>query len=63
VRDAVVLALAIVAGLFLLGYDRRTDDTGVEAALLLAIIPVALVITLAGALLGYLMRRGSLAAH
>lgn len=36
-RDAVVLALAIVAGFFLLGYDQRTDDTGVEVGLILAL--------------------------
>ena len=89
-RDALVLVFAIVVGFVLLGYDRRTDDTGVEVALLLATsmalavaaplrwiavalgvglpitllsgMPFALVVTLAGALLGYLMRRGSLLA-
>ena len=40
----VVIALALAVGVFLLSYDRRTDDTGVEAALLLA---SALALTLA----------------
>ena len=31
-----VLAIALGIGFFLLSYDRRTDDAGVEAALLVA---------------------------
>jgi len=37
VKDTVVLLVAVLAGLFLLGYDQRTDDTGVEAALVVAL--------------------------
>jgi hypothetical protein len=37
VRDLLVLLAAVVAGFFLLGYDQRTDDTGVEAGLILAL--------------------------
>lgn len=33
----VVIAVALVAGLLLYGYDQRTDDTGVEVALIIAI--------------------------
>jgi hypothetical protein len=44
VKDAAALIAAVLAGLLLLGYDQRTDDTGVEAALLVAI---ALALTLA----------------
>ena len=33
----IVIALALVAGFFLYGYDQRTDDTGVEVALIIAI--------------------------
>jgi hypothetical protein len=33
----VVLLVAVLAGFFLLGYDQRTDDTGVEAGLILAV--------------------------
>lgn len=29
-----VIALALVVGFWLLSYDRRTDDTGIEVALL-----------------------------
>ena len=36
-KDAAVLAVAIAVGFFLLSYDQRTDDTGVEAALLVAL--------------------------
>jgi hypothetical protein len=85
-------------GLFLLGFDQRTDDTGVEAGLILALslalalaaprravaiglsvgLPIAagsvinghldvaavvLAIAMAGAGLGWLIRRGSLAAR
>lgn len=32
----IVLLAGIVVGFTLLGYDQRTDDTGVEAALLIA---------------------------
>src|SRR5207249_10152677 len=32
----IVLAVALVVGFFLLSYDQRTDDTGVEASLLVA---------------------------
>ena len=89
-----VLAVALVVGFFLLSYDQRTDDTGVEAGLLvasslaltLAAPRVAIAIALAvglpiaawsvwhgggaamvallfsgsGALVGYMMRRGTL---
>ena len=95
-KDAAVLVAAVLAGFFMLAYDQRTDDTGVEAALLLAIsltlsvaaprrafavglgvgLPTAvwsvmngnsagvaaLAFALIGAGLGWLMRRGSLAA-
>ena len=40
----VVIAVALLVGIFLLGYDQRTDDTGVEVALILA---SALALTLA----------------
>ena len=40
----VVIAVALVVGLFLLSYDQRTDDSGIEAGLLLL---SALVLTLA----------------
>ena len=33
----IVIAVALLAGLWLLGYDQRTDDTGVEVALIIAI--------------------------
>ncbi len=36
-KDAVVVALAILVGFFMLSYDQRTDDTGVEVALLVAL--------------------------
>lgn len=32
----VVIAVALVAGFLLLSYDQRTDDTGVEVALIIA---------------------------
>ena len=31
-----VIAVALVVGFFLLSYDQRTDDTGVEVALIIA---------------------------
>ena len=34
-RDAIAVALALVAGVFLASYDLRTDDTGIEVGLLL----------------------------
>jgi len=37
VRDLFVLLAAVLVGFFLLGYDQRTDDTGVEAGLILAL--------------------------
>lgn len=40
----IVIAIALVVGFFLLSYDLRTDDSGVEAALLVA---SALALTLA----------------
>lgn len=33
----VAIVVALVAGLLLLSYDQRTDDTGVEVALIIAI--------------------------
>ena len=36
-KDAAVLAAALAVGFFLLSYDQRTDDTGVEVALLVAL--------------------------
>ena len=36
-RDLFVLLAAVLVGFFLLGYDQRTDDTGVEAGLILAL--------------------------
>jgi hypothetical protein len=96
VKDAAVLAIALAVGFFMLSYDQRTDDTGVEVALLVALsfalavaaprralavglavgLPIAawsvingngaavaaLAFALVGAGLGWLMRRGSLAA-
>jgi len=97
VRDAAVLVAAVLAGFFMLSFDQRTDDTGVEAALLVA-IPLALAVAaprralaaglgvgqpiaawnvmngnsggilalafaLVGAGVGWLMRRGSVAAR
>ncbi|HYR93714.1 MAG TPA: hypothetical protein VEP48_05870 [Methylomirabilota bacterium] len=93
-RWLVILA-ALAVGLFLLSYDQRTDDTGIEVGLLVATslaltvaapraaIAIALAIGLpiaayslwhgngpalaalafsaAGAAIGYVMRRGSLA--
>ncbi len=43
-RDLFVLLAAVLVGFFLLGYDQRTDDTGVEAGLILAL---SLALTLA----------------
>jgi len=97
VKDAAVLLIAIAVGFFLLSYDQRSDDTGVEVALLVALslalavaaprralavglavgLPIAawsvsngngaavaaLAFALFGAGLGWLMRRGSLAAR
>jgi len=40
----VVIAAALLCGLTLAGYDRRTDDTGVEVALL---VTASLTLTLA----------------
>jgi hypothetical protein len=37
VKDWVILLVAVLVGFFLLGYDQRTDDTGVEAGLVLAL--------------------------
>lgn len=36
-RETVVLSVAIIVGFFLFGFDQRTDDTGVEAGLILAL--------------------------
>ena len=36
-KDAAIIVAAVVAGFLMLAYDQRTDDTGVEAALLVAI--------------------------
>jgi hypothetical protein len=33
----IVLALGLVVGMVLVGYDRSTDDTGVEATIILVI--------------------------
>jgi predicted anti-sigma-YlaC factor YlaD len=89
----IAIALALLAGILLLGYDQRTDDTGVEVALLIAVplaltaaapsaalaialgvgLPIAassvwngnlagvmsVLVALAGAYLGYVMRRES----
>lgn len=32
----IVIGIALVVGFFLLSYDQRTDDTGVEVALIIA---------------------------
>jgi len=32
----IVIAVALLVGIFLLGYDQRTDDTGVEVGLIIA---------------------------
>ena len=89
----VVIVVALIVGFFLLSYDQRTDDTGVEVALIIATamaltlaapraavaialaigLPIAgssvthgngpgiaaLLIASAGALLGWVMRRGA----
>jgi hypothetical protein len=44
VRDLLVLLVAVIVGFFLLAFDQRTDDTGVEAGLILAL---SLALTLA----------------
>ncbi len=36
-RDQLVLLAAVLVGFFLLGYDQRTDDTGVEVGLILGL--------------------------
>ena len=36
-RDWFILLVAVLVGLFLLGYDQRTDDTGVEVGLIVAL--------------------------
>lgn len=36
-KDLLVILAAVLVGFFLLGYDQRTDDTGVEAALIVAL--------------------------
>ena len=36
-KDAAIVVAALVVGFFMLLYDQGTDDTGVEAALLVAI--------------------------
>ena len=36
-KDAAIIVAAVAAGFLMLAYDQRTDDTGVEAALLVAI--------------------------
>ena len=35
-RDLLVLLAAVLVGFFLLGFDQRTDDTGVEVGLIVA---------------------------
>jgi hypothetical protein len=37
VKDAAVPIAAVFAGFFMLAYDQRTDDTGVEAGLIVAL--------------------------
>jgi hypothetical protein len=37
VKDWLILLAAVAVGFFMLGYDQRTDDTGVEAGLILAL--------------------------
>ena len=36
-RDQLVILAAVLVGFFLLGYDQRTDDTGVEVGLILGL--------------------------
>ena len=36
-KDLLVLLAAVIVGFFLLGFDQRTDDTGVEVGLILAL--------------------------
>ncbi len=36
-RDWLILLIAVLVGFFLLGYDQRTDDTGVEVGLIVAL--------------------------
>jgi hypothetical protein len=98
-RDLLVLLAAVLWGFYLLGFDQRTDDTGVEVALIVAtslaltlaaprravaialgvalpiaaasvlmngrvdVAAVVLGIALVGAGVGWLIRRGSLAAR
>ena len=40
----IVIGIAVIVGFFLLSYDQRTDDTGVEVALIIA---TAMALTLA----------------
>ena len=40
----VVIGVALLAGIWLMGYDQRTDDTGVEVGLIIA---MALALTVA----------------
>ena len=56
-KQLIVLAAALGVGFYLLSYDQRTDDTGVEAALLLA---TSLAFSGIGAAIGYAMRRAAL---
>ena len=37
VIDAAIIVAAVLVGFLMLAYDQRTDDTGVEAALLVAL--------------------------
>ena len=36
-KDAAIIVAAIIVGFLMLPYDQQTDDTGIEAALLVAI--------------------------
>ena len=68
-KNVVIIALAVLAGMALASYDLRTDDTGIEVGLLLiasatlaALGPggiAALAIAIVGALIGFGSSRAS----
>ena len=68
-KQLIVLAAALGVGFYLLSYDQRTDDTGVEAALLLATslaftvavprIPIAIALAIGLPIAGYSLWHGN----
>ncbi len=71
-KQLIVLAAALGVGFFLLSYDQRTDDTGVEVALLVATsmaftvaaprIPIAIALAIGLPIAGYSLWHGNGAA-